>query len=148
LQTHVATERAIALAHHKRGTSHALNATCDKGIARSSLNSLCRAIDCLQARTTETVDGLPRDLYRQPRQQQSHTRHVAVILASLIGTTKNYILYSSGIDIRAAHRFTNDEGRHIIGSHILETTSIASNWSTHSRENNRVFHESIPSYLP
>src|SRR5947209_4504869 len=86
LQVHIAAKGAIGLAQDKWCAGHTLNTACYKRITHPSLNGLCRAIHCLQTRATQTIDRLPGHVYGQTCQQQSHARHITVILASLVGT--------------------------------------------------------------
>ena len=59
MHVNIATKGGIGFAQHEGGAGHALDATRDKGITHACLNSLGRAIDGLQARAAEPVDGLP-----------------------------------------------------------------------------------------
>src|SRR5947207_8024585 len=107
LQVHSAAEGAISFAKHKWRASHTLDASSYKGITSPSLYRLSRAIDSLQARTTESIHRLTGNLDRQPSKQQGHTRYVTVILASLVSTTQDNIFNITYINICSPYRFSN-----------------------------------------
>ena len=59
VHVHIAAKGGIGFAQNEGSAGHALDATRDKGITHTCLNSLGRAIDGLQARAAKPVDGLP-----------------------------------------------------------------------------------------
>ena len=69
LQLHITAEGPLGLAQHKRSAGHALDATSYKRFSHARLNSLCRAIDSLQAGATESIDRLSGHRDRQTGQQ-------------------------------------------------------------------------------
>src|SRR5579875_1571829 len=65
----IAAKGALGLAQDEGGARHALDTASDKSIAGADLDRLRGAVNGLQARTTEPVDGLACYMDRQACQQ-------------------------------------------------------------------------------
>ena len=58
-------------------------------------------VDRLQPRAAQPVDGLPADLDREAGEEQRHARHVAVVLAGLVGAAQDDVLDERRVDAGA-----------------------------------------------
>ncbi|AEM42885.1 hypothetical protein KVU_PB0207 (plasmid) [Ketogulonicigenium vulgare WSH-001] len=119
-----ARKGGFGLWHHERRARHALHAARDHQIGLARRNGARRGNDRIHARSAQAIDRRPRDLNRQPRQQQRHPRHIAVILARLIGTAKDHIIDRRPIDTGVArHQRPQRHRAQVIGPHHRQRTA-------------------------
>src|SRR5260370_16748141 len=86
------------------------------------------------------MDGLPGNLDRQTCQPQRHTRHVTIILASLVRATENDIFNTTCINICSSHRLGYHKCSQVVRADIFETSTITPNRCTYPREHHPFFH--------
>jgi hypothetical protein len=82
----------VPAAEHEWRASHTLNASSYKDISSPSLYRLSRAIDSLQARTTEPIHGLTGNRLGETGKEEGHTSDVAIVLASLVRAPHDYVV--------------------------------------------------------
>jgi hypothetical protein len=87
-----ARERRLRFEHDQRRAAHAFNTARDEHVTLAAPDCLGGGIDRLQTGAAQTIDRLPGDIDRQPRQQQRHAGNVAVVLAGLIRAAENHIV--------------------------------------------------------
>ena len=134
LQFHVARERGIGLAHHKRRPRHGLDATGNRQLHLAAGNGAERRADGIHTRGTQAVEGHAGNGVRQPGQQRGHARHVAVVFTGLVGAAEKYFVDFVPVHIRVAFDQRLDRRcRQIIGAHACQATA-----KTADRGTNRV----------
>jgi hypothetical protein len=121
----------FGLRHHVRGPRHRLDATADEHVAVADLDRVRGRVDGLEARTAKAVDGQPADLDREPRQQDGHAGHVAVVLTGLVGAAEDHVLDESGIDRRALDNGAQHRGGHVVGANRSKRTAVAADGGPH-----------------
>src|SRR4029078_12896094 len=73
-----------------------------------------RRVDRLESGATQSVDGQPTHLDREVREQQSHPRDVAVVLAGLVLTAEDDVLDETRVDTGPVHQPAQDRGCQVI----------------------------------
>ena len=76
------------LAHHERRPRHRFDAAGDCEIDLAGADRASGSPDCIEPRGAQAVQRLAGNRIRQARQQQRHPRHVAVVLAGLVGAAE------------------------------------------------------------
>ena len=89
---------ALGLGHDVRRAGHRLDAAGDERVAVADHDRVGGAVDRLEAAAAQPIDRLAGDSDREPGEQRSHARHVAVVLAGLVRGTEDYVLDRVGID--------------------------------------------------
>ena len=97
-------------------------------IARPSLFS------SLGPGAAESVHGDGRHLLGQPREQERHARHVAVVLAGLVREPNQTSSISPGRNARARDRLGDHERRQIVRPLARERAAVAPDRRAHGRD--------------
>src|SRR5262249_26807370 len=90
-----------------------------------------RGPDRVEAGAAETVDGRPADRLGQPREQRSHPRDVAVVLARLIRATEHDVLDPLTRDTRTRNNRADDERREVVRPHGRQRAAEAADARAH-----------------
>ena len=96
-----AGEGALGLLDDPGRAAHRLDAAGQVEVALTQLHRPGGAVDRLQAGGAEAVDGGAGDALREPGQQRRHPRHVAVVLAGLVGGAEVDVDDPLGVDAAA-----------------------------------------------
>ncbi len=83
-----ARKRFRRLAHHEGRPRHRFDAAGNGEIDLAGADRAPRSADGIKARGAEPVEREAGNRIRQARQQQRHPRHVAVVLAGLVGAAE------------------------------------------------------------
>lgn len=127
-----------------RGASHRFDATGDVDVSFTSFDRPRRLIDRVQAAGTETIDGHGRYLLGKTGQQRRHTRHIAVVLTSLVGTAEIHFLHFRRVNPRSLNQFAQHQRRQIIRPHGRERAAMPSNGCAYCIYNYNICHFVYP----
>jgi hypothetical protein len=83
-----ARKRLAGLGHDERRPCHRFDAAGNGEFHVAGADRPRRVADRVQPRGAQPVDGDAGDRVRQPGKQQRHARHVAIVLAGLIGAAE------------------------------------------------------------
>src|SRR5205807_9765763 len=78
----------------------------------------------LHAGTAQPVDGLARDLDRKSREQQRHSRHVAVVLTRLVGAAEDDVLHLARFHVRPVAGLLEDDRGEVIRPQVLQLPTV------------------------
>jgi hypothetical protein len=69
---------------------------------------------------------------RQAGQQQRHPRHIAVVLAGLVGAAIDHVIHRLPVEPRVSlHQFLQRVCREIVGPHRGENAAESADWRSH-----------------
>ena len=120
-----ALERLLRLAHDQRRAGHRFDAAGDGELGLAAANGARSVTDGIEAGSAEPVDGDAGHGIGDARQQQRHARHVAVVLASLVGAAEHDLVERRPVDLGiASHQRPDRDGGEIIGAHAGERAAI------------------------
>jgi hypothetical protein len=97
-----------------------------------------RTMSASQAAGAQPVDGDAGDGGGQPREQQRHARHVAVVLAGLVGAAQEHLVHRGGLQPVARHERAQHVGGEIIRPHALEGAPVLANGGTDRVDDERL----------
>ena len=101
------------------------------GLAAS--NGARRIADGIEPGCAQPVDGDPRNGFGQARQQQRHARHVAIVLAGLIGAAEHDLVERRPVDLgMALDERPDGHGGEIVGTHLGKRAAIAADRRAHA----------------
>ena len=106
-----ARQAALGLADHPGRPAHRLDPAGEVEVALAELDRAGGGVDRLQARGAEAVDGRPGDAAGQAGEQRRHPRHVAVVLARLVGGAEVDVGDPLGVDAGALDHGADRRGR-------------------------------------
>ena len=144
-----AWERTLWFRHDKRRTRHRFDAARDEQIAVARSDRVTCGDDRGEAGCAEAVHRHAGDGLGETREQRSHSRNVAVVLARLVGGAEPDILDRVGGNAGACDGFGDHGGRHVVGTNVCECTAVAPDRRTHAREDDCATHcVSVDGRLP
>src|SRR5712692_1425037 len=135
-----ARELSLGLFQDVGSAGHALDAPGEKAGAVPGLNFPGGRHHRLHAGAAQPVNGGRRNLDRQPGQQHRHPRHVAVVLARLVGVAEIDVLDGRGIQLVALHRLADDQRREVVGPDLFQGAGIAADRCAQRIDDDRPFH--------
>ena len=110
-------EAAGRLRQYPRRSAHGLDPARDDEVRVARLHQPGRVHRCLQAASTEPVDGQAGDAHGQSRQQHGHPADVAVVLAGAVGATEDHVVDPCRVDLgRTVEQAAHDRRRQVVGS--------------------------------
>jgi len=133
-----ARERAVRLPHHPRGPCHALDPAGDHHLGAARLDLVRRRDRRLHAGAAEPVDRLARHLDGEAGQQQAHTRHVAVVLAGLVGAAEHHVVDLVGPDARALDRLPDHQSGQVVRPDVLQLAAVPAHRRARRRHDHRL----------
>src|SRR5205814_2262017 len=119
-----AAPRLARLEHHVGRARHVLDTAGDKHLTLTRLDRLGGARRRLQPRAAQPVHGLARHFDRKTRQEQGHPRHVAVVLAGLIGAAEDHVVDRERIDPAALDDGCDGHGSEIIRAYASQRPTV------------------------
>src|SRR5205814_2303906 len=102
----------------------------------------------LHARAAQAVHGLAWDLDRKAGEQQRHARHVAVVLARLVGAAEDDVIDVFGLDASATDRLPEGDRRQVVWTHVLQLTAISPHRRARGGDDYRLRHADAPTQPP
>ncbi len=120
-----ARERLVGLRGHERRTRHRLDAARDEKLALAGDHRVTRTDNRRKPRRAETVHRHARDRLRQSREQSTHARDVAVVLARLVRTAEPHLLDLRLRDTRPVDHGADHEAREVVGAHTGQRAAVA-----------------------
>jgi hypothetical protein len=117
-QLHIAPERRAGLRHHEGRAGHALHAAGQIHLPLAHPDRARSASHRRQAARTQAIDRLTRHRHRQAGQQRRHARHIAIVVAGLVGTAEHHIGDGRRIERRLSrHQHAQHMRREVVGAH-------------------------------
>ena len=120
-----ALERGLRLTHDQRRAGHRFRAARNGEIDLARLDRARRRGDRVHARGAEAIDCHAGNRVRQSGQQQSHSRQVAVVLASLVGAAEDNLLDMVAKARVTAQELANGQRRQVVGARARKRAAIA-----------------------
>ena len=121
-----ARERALGLRHHEGCAAHAFYAAGDHQARFAALDGARRGAQRIEPRAAQAVDGCAGHLRRQAGEQRGHARHVAVVLAGLVGAAVDHVGDRLPVDPRVArHQRPQRNGAEVVGAHRRQRAAVA-----------------------
>ena len=117
-----------------RRAGHRLDAAGHEDVAVADHDRVGGGVDGLQPGAAQPVDGLAGDLDRQPGQQRGHARHVAVVLARLVGAAEDHVLDARGIDARLVDGGPDDQRGQVVRAHRAQRAAVAADRRAHGAD--------------
>src|SRR5690606_168973 len=115
LSLHDALPISFRFGHDKGGAAHAFCTAGQHKAGFTRTDGACGGADRIQPGTAETVDCGARHFQRKTRQQSRHARHVAVVLARLVGAAEKDIVYRLPVRAGVAlHQSADDDGAQVV----------------------------------
>jgi len=143
-----ALEGDLGLAHHERRPRHGFDTAGDRQLDFARLDCSRGRTDRIQPGSAEPVDRGARHHVRQAGEQECHPRHVAVVLACLIGAPHEDVVESRPIDGGVPrHERPERNCREIIGPHVGERPAIAPDRGPHGVADEGLSHCRSPSWV-
>ncbi len=145
-----AVEGPLCLRHHERRPRHRFTATGDGDLGLFRADLPIGAVHRLEARAAQPVHRGSRDLHRKSREQESHPRDVAVVLAGLVGGAPDNVVDSVVGNAGSFHQGLDSVGREVVGSHGGESAAEPPHRRPHRVDHEDVSHtqQSIRSRSP
>src|SRR5437773_6631868 len=112
------------LGHPQRRAGHALHAARDHDVGAARLDLSGRGDGRLHPGSTQPVDRLARHLDGKAREQERHTRDIAVVLARLVGAAEDHVLDLGGLDVRALAGLLEDDRGEVVRPYVFELAAI------------------------
>jgi len=82
--------------------------------------------DGVQARAAQAVHRGAGHRNRQAREQPRHARHVAVVLAGLVGAAVEHVVHGRPVDAGVAlHQRLDGHGAQVVGAHAAQGAAVA-----------------------
>ncbi|MPM70561.1 hypothetical protein SDC9_117516 [bioreactor metagenome] len=126
----IAAEGAFGLGHHERRAAHALHATGDHQRGLTGLDGTRGRAHGIQARSAQTVQRGARHIRGQTCQQRRHARHVAVVLARLIGAAVDHVGHGLPVHIGVAlHECLDGQRAQVVRAHACQCAAVAAKGS-------------------
>ena len=126
-----AGEAALGLLDHPRRPAHRLDPAGQVEVALAELDRAGGGVDRLQARGAEAVDGRTGNARRQPGEQRRHPRHVAVVLARLVGGAEVDVGDPLRVDPAALDRGADRVGGEVVGPQAGERAAVGAHRRPH-----------------
>ena len=127
-----ALERLLRLGHDQRRARHRFHAAGDGELDLAAADGARGVTDGVEAGGAQPVDRDAGHGIGNARQQQRHARHVAVVLAGLVGATEHDLVERRPVDLGIAPHQRPDRDRgEIVGAHPGERAAIAPDRSAH-----------------
>jgi hypothetical protein len=126
-----AGQAALGLADDPGGAAHRLDPATEVEVALAELDRAGGAVDRLQARGTEAVDGGAGDGVGEAGQQRRHPRHVAVVLTRLVGGTEVDVGDALGVDAAALDHGGDRVSGHVVRAHAREGAAVGAHRRSH-----------------
>jgi len=99
---------------------------------KEGVMQLSRRTNGIEPGGTEAVERRARNCFRQARQQQRHPRHIAVVLAGLIGAAEIDLIDLGPVELRVPrHQRLDRGGGQIVGAHFCQRAAEAADRSSH-----------------
>src|SRR5208337_4427506 len=145
LDLRAARKRRLRLAHDERRARHAFDAAGDQECRLATLDRARANADGVHARSAQAVDRRPGNLLRQAREQQRHARHVAIVLARLVGAAVYDVVDRGPVDSRITLDQCSDRHRgEVIGAYRRQAATVAAERCAHRVANEDFLHVSLP----
>ena len=140
-----ARKRFRRLAHHERRPRHQFDAAGNGEIDLAGADRAASGADGIEARGTETIEGLAGNRFGHARQQQRHARDVAVVLAGLVGAAEKHLIDLGPVEIGMLRhqRLDRDSGQ-IVGAHLGERTAETADRGPYGIANEHITHRISP----
>ena len=140
-----ARERFRRLAHHEGRAGHGFDAAGNREIDFAGADRAARGADRIEARRTETIQGLAGNRFRHAREQQRHPRHVTVVLAGLVGAAEKHLIHLRPVEIGMLRHQRLDRGRgQIVGAYLGERAAETADRGPDGIANEYITHRISP----
>ena len=123
-----------------RRAAHAFHASGNKNVPFTGGNSAGSLVNGTETAGTEAVKGDARYVVGQSGQQGGHARHVAVILAGLVGAAKIHFLDLIGINTGILDGCLNNQCAQVVGADLSQGASVAANGSAQGVDDHDFVH--------
>jgi hypothetical protein len=117
--------RGARLGHHPRRARHRLDPAGDDDVGLARLHGHGGVRDGGQAAGAQPVHGVAADRQRQAGEQHGHPRHVAVVLAGLVGVAEDHLVDALGVDAGAPHRLADDQRGEVVRADPRQRPAVA-----------------------
>ncbi|EGE61062.1 hypothetical protein RHECNPAF_1260041 [Rhizobium etli CNPAF512] len=116
----------LGLRHDEGRARHALDAARNHQLGLAGADGARRGDHRIHAGAAEPVDRRARDNDRQAGQERRHARHIAVVLARLVGAAEDHVVDGVPVDDAIAlHQRLQRDGAEIVGAHRGERAGEA-----------------------
>ena len=117
LDARLARERVRGLRHHEGRAAHALDAAGHRDLAFTEREAAPGGQDRVHSRSAEPVDRGARNRFGKTGEQQRHSRHRTVVLASLVGAAVDHVHECFPVDaVIALHKGAKRKRRKIVSA--------------------------------
>ena len=121
-----AAEGALGFGHDKRRAAHAFHAAGNHQPGFSGTDRARGGTHRVQARPAQAVDGGAWHFQRQAGQQTGHMRHIAVVLAGLVGAAVDHVGHGLPVHARVArHQRFDRDSTQVVGAHTAQGAAVA-----------------------
>ena len=116
----------VGLGHHVGRARHALDAAGDDQVGFAAGDRARGLSDRLQPGRAQPVDGDGGHAWRQAGQQRRHARHVAVVLAGLVGAAEDHLVQRGPVHCGMPRHQRRDRQRgQVVGAHAGQRAAEA-----------------------
>ncbi len=126
-----AGQAALGLADDPGRPAHRLDPAAEVEVALAELDRAGGAVDRLQAGGAEAVDGGAGNAVGQAGEQRRHPRHVAVVLARLVGGAEVDVGDPLGVDAGALDHGGDRVRGEVVGAHAGERAAVGAHRRAH-----------------
>ena len=126
-------ESLLCLSHDQGRARHRFDAPGDGKFRLAAADGARRIADGVEPGRTQPIERHARNGLGQTRQQQRHARHVAAVLAGLIGAAKHDLVQRQPVHLGMAldQRLDRRRGK-VVGAHLGERAAISADWRAHA----------------
>ena len=117
---------------------HRLHAAGHEHVAVADHDRVGGRVDRLEAGAAQPVDGLAGDLDGEAGQQAGHARHVAVVLAGLVGAAEDHVVDAGGVDAGLGHSGPDGQRGQVVGAHGAQRAAVAADGRAHGGDDPRL----------
>jgi hypothetical protein len=135
-------EGPLGLGHGVGGAAHGLNAAGDVDVALAGLDGARGLVDGVQARRAQPVEGHAGHMLGETGQQHGHARHVAVVLAGLVGAAQVDLLHQGRVETGSLNNSLEGNRGQVVRPHRSQHAAVAAHGSTNRIDDHCVGHKS------
>jgi hypothetical protein len=104
--------------------AHALHATSNQHISIAYGDRLCCARHRLKSRAAESIHRLASNLNWESRNQESHSRNVAVVFTRLVRAPENDVVNDRRVNSTSRNDCLKDGGGEVVRAHSCERAAV------------------------